>query len=248
MKKTFFGILIAGVLGMSTGAVEAQAGDAGISGDIGVYSQYMWRGMQQTPNASVQGDLGVDIIDGLSANVWFAAPLGTRAGQVNYTEFDWTIDYSREISGLNYSLGYIFYSYLNNATSNTGEVYFGLGYGPVSATYYYATNSNVGGWKKNSYLDVALSQNVGGFDLGADFGFYFGKVSTSIPANHINEFPTTKKGLGHVDLSVSKDVALNDHVTMTPSLMVSIPTWKDAVTNKRPRNSNQIVAGVNFSY
>ncbi len=233
---------------MGAGAIRAQADDSGISGDIGVYSQYMWRGMQQTSGASVQGDLGTDIAGGLSANVWFSAPLGNNANGGNNTEFDWTIDYSGEISGIGYSLGYIFYSYLNNATGNTGEVYAGLGYGPVSVTYYYATNSSKGGWKKNAYLDVALSHSIGGFDLGADFGFYFGKASTAVPAEHINEFPTTRKGLGHVDLSISKDVAIGDNVTMTPLLMVSIPTWKAVAPATRPNNTNQVVAGVNFAY
>jgi len=243
MKKTFLSMLMAGLMGLGFGAVEAQAEDLAISGDIGVFSQYVWRGMAQgNSGASLQGDFGADIADGLSANVWFATPIGSGSNSV--TEFDWTVDYSGEIEGFSYSLGYIFYSYLNGASGNTGEVYAGVGYGPVSATYYYATNSNKGGWKKNSYLDVGLSGSAGGFDLGADFGFYFGKAAT---ANHINEFPTTKKGLGHIDLSVSKEMKISD-VAMTPSLMVSIPTWKNATTNQRPKNSNLIVAGVNFSY
>jgi len=223
-----------GMLGMAVGATEAQA-EGGISGDIGIYSQYMWRGVQQTQNASVQGDLGADITDGLSANVWFAAPGGNNAAAGNVTEFDWTIDYSGEVGGLSYSLGYVYYSYLNNAAINTGEVYAGVGYGPVALTYYYATNSSTGGWKKDAYVDVALSQSIAGFDLGADLGFYLGK--------NTNAYPTTKKGLGHIDLSISKDVALNDGVTMTPSLMISAPAWKG-----HPKNANQIVAGVNFSY
>jgi len=243
MKKMYLSMVMAGLLGLGFGTTQAQAEDLSVSGDIGIFSQYVWRGMAQgNSGASVQGDLGADVMDGLSANVWFATPIGSGANSV--TEFDWTLDYSGEVSGLSYSVGYIWYSYLNGASGNTGEVYAGVGYGPVSATYYYATNSNNGGWKKSSYLDVSLSGAVSGFDLGADFGFYFGKAAT---ATSINEFPTTKKGLGHIDLSISKDVKISD-VTMTPSLMVSIPTWKDNTTNKRPNNSNLVVAGVNFSY
>ncbi|MDX8402892.1 MAG: TorF family putative porin [Mariprofundaceae bacterium] len=246
MNKKIITHISALLLTMGIMTSAAQAEDINVGGDIGVYSQYMWRGMQQTQNASIQGDLGADIIDGLSANVWFSAPIGNNAQGGNVTEFDWTVDYSGEISGISYSLGYIFYSYLNAASGNTGEVYGGLGYGPVSVTYYYATNSNKGGWEKNSYLDVALGHSIAGFDLGADFGFYFGKAAT---ADHINEFPTTKKGLGHVDLSISKDVALGDSVTMTPSLMISIPTWDgEAGSPNAPNNNNQVVAGVNFAY
>lgn len=244
IKKAWLTTMFAGLFGL---AAMLPARAEGVAGDIGVYSQYMWRGMQQSPTASVQGDLGLDIAEGLSANVWFAAPLGNNVTGGNVTEFDWTVDYSTELSGVSISVGYIYYSYLNNAAGNTGEVYAGLGYGPISATYYYATNSNAKGWKKSAYLDVALAHNVGGFDLGADFGFYFGKAAT---ATSVNEFPTTKKGLGHVDLSISKDVALGDAVTMTPSLMVSIPAWQNdgLGSGPRPKNANQVVAGVNFAY
>ncbi len=241
LKKSLLGMMTAGALSMSSGAITAQADDMAISADIGAYSQYVWRGIQQNSGKkSVQGDFGIDAGNGLSANVWFANGGLTNNAGGSVTEFDWTVDYSGEINDFSYSLGYIYYSYLNNASGNTGEVYVGAGYGPLSATYYYATNSNRGGWKKGSYLDVALSQNVSGFDLGADFGFYFGKKSTTTSTN---VYPTTKKGLGHIDLSISKDVALTKQVTITPSLMVSIPTWKN-----HQKSNNQFVAGVNFAY
>jgi len=245
MKKMWIAAAMAAWLGVGASVSDAQAGDLAVSGDIGVYSQYVWRGMQQTPNASVQGDLGVALGDsGLSANVWFASLNNNAAGGGQQTEFDWTVDYSTEVNGISASVGYIYYSYLNNAVANTGEVYAGLGFGPVSATYYYAVHSNRQGWKKSSYLDLGLSGNLGGFNLGADFGFYFGKKDT---ATSVNEFPTTKKGLGHVDLSISKDVELSG-LTVTPSLLVSIPTWKAANGGTRPHNANQVVAGVNIAY
>jgi len=228
-------------MGLTTMAPAAQAAD--VSGDLGIYSQYVWRGMAQgDAGTSVQGDYGVELGKALSANMWFASPIGAGANSV--TEFDWTLDYSGEIDKLSYSVGYIYYSYLNSAVSNTGEVYAGLGYGPVSATYYYAVNSDTGGWKKSSYLSLGVGADAAGFDLGATLGLYLGKADT---ANAINEFPTTKKGLGHIDLSISKDMVIKD-ITITPSLTISMPTWKDAVTNKRPSNSNLIVAGINFAY
>ena len=236
MKKTVFGTVAAGMLAMGGMAGVAQAEGLSVAGDMGVYSQYMWRGMQQTQGASVQGDFAVDIAKGLSANVWFATPLGNNVNGGNKTEFDWTVDYSGEVNNFSYSVGGIFYSYLNNGAGNAGEIYAGVGYGPVSITYYYAL---AGSWKKDAYIDAALSQSVGGFDLGADFGFYLPSTAAANPTG----FPTTKKSLGHVDLSVSKDVSLADGVTMTPSLMISTPMYSG-----KPKNANQVVAGINFSY
>ncbi len=218
-------------------ATSAQAEDSSISGDIGVYSQYMWRGMQQTSNPSVQGDLGYDTGMGLSANVWFASLNSNAAtgGQGNKTEFDFTLDYSGEISGFSYSLGAIAYTYQNAASGNATEVYVGAGYGPIAASFYYAV---AGAWKKDAYLDLSIAQTVAGFDLGADFGFYLAGKSTTNPTI----FPSTSKGLGHVDLSISKDIAAGD-VSITPSFMVSLPTYKG-----KPRNATQFVGGVNLAF
>jgi len=239
LKKIYLPMMMAGLMTTGLTATTAQAEGMSVGGDVGVFSQYMWRGMQASSSASVQGDLGVDTGMGLSANVWFAAPLGNTATGGNTTEFDFTVDYSGEIGDLGYSLGFIYYSYLNGAAANTGEAYIGLGYGPISVTYYNAVLANAGGWQKDAYVDVGLGHSIGGFDMGANFGFYLPSTDVANPT----AFPTTKKELGHVDLSLSKDVALSEGVTMTPSLMVSIPTYTG-----KPKNANQFVGGVNFSY
>ncbi|ATX79813.1 hypothetical protein Ga0123461_1399 [Mariprofundus aestuarium] len=239
LKKTYLPMMMAGLMTTGLAATTAQAEDLPISGDIGIYSQYMWRGMQASSSASVQGDLGAETDFGLSANVWFAAPLGNAPNGNNTTEFDFTVDYSTEIAGVGVSVGYIYYLYQNQTSWNTGELYAGLSYGPVSVTYYNAVNSNKGGWKKDAYVDVGLAQSYGGYDFGANFGFY-------LPSNDLNNptaFPTTKNELGHVDLSLSKDMELGAAVTMTPSMMVSIPTYTG-----KPKGASQFVAGVNFAY
>ncbi|MBN4082482.1 hypothetical protein JYT13_01600 [Mariprofundus ferrooxydans] len=213
-----------------TAITPAQASDMEVSGDLGVYSQYMWRGIQQAAGASsVQGDLNLDTGTGLSANAWFASL------NSNSTEFDFTIDYSGEVSGISYSAGVIAYTFLNQAALNANEVYIGLGYGPISASYYYAVS---GSTNKNAYADVVLSHSIGGFDMSADFGFY-------LPSNTVADptaFPTTKNELGHIDLAISKDLEL-EGITFTPSFMVSFPTYTGA-----PNNSTQFVGGLNAAF
>ncbi len=219
--------IMAGMLSLVSMPVKAEG--ISIGGDIGVYSQYMWRGMQQTGSSSIQGDLGADFGNGLSANVWFASL------NSNSTEFDFTVDYSGEVGDLSYSVGFIYYSYLNGASGNAGEVYVGVGYGPVSITYYNAVMANSGadGWKKDAYVDIALGHSVAEFDIGANLGFYLPDTTTA--------FPTTKNELGHVDLSLSKDIEVGG-ATMTPSIMVSVPTFTGKTVN------SQVVVGVNFAY
>jgi uncharacterized protein (TIGR02001 family) len=217
------------LLAMGITATSVQAEDVSISGDLGVYSQYMWRGMQQTPSASVQGDLNVDSGMGLSANVWFASLAGPS------TEFDFTVDYSGEVGDFGYSIGAIAYSYLNSGASNATEVYLGVGYGPVSATYYYTV---AGSWKKDAYLDVGLGHSLMGYDLAANFGFYLPSTDVANPT----AFPTTKSELGHVDVAISKDIEVGG-LTFTPSFMVSFPTYTG-----KPTNSTQFVGGLNAAF
>lgn len=226
MKKS---ISIAALMSMLILNQSAQADEVTTFGDIGMTSQYMWRGMQQTGSSSVQGDLGADFGNGLSASVWFASL------NSNSTEFDFTVDFSGEAGGLSYSVGFIYYSYLNGASGNAGEVYVGVGYGPVSITYYNAVMANSGadGWKKDAYVDVALGHSVAGFDIGANLGFYLPDTTTA--------FPATKNELGHVDLSLSKGIKVGGAI-MTPSIMVSVPTFSGKTVN------SQVVAGVNFAY
>lgn len=227
--KTIIKQISALLVAVGAMASAAQAEGLAVNGDVGVFSQYMWRGLQQTAGASVQGDVILDTGAGLSANVWFASLNGPS------TEFDFTVDYSGEVSGLSYSVGAIAYSYLNSGASNAVELYAGLGYGPVSATYYYAVS---GAWKKDAYVDLGLSHSLGGYDFSADFGFYLPSKSVTNPT----AFPTTKNELGHVDVAASKDIEVGD-ITFTPSLMVSFPTYTNA-----PTNSTQFVGGLNAAF
>jgi len=216
-------------LGFTTAITPAQASDLEVSGDMGVYSQYLWRGVPQAAGASsVQGDLNLDTGTGLSLNVWAASLNG------NSTEFDFTADYSGEIGDFGYSAGVIAFTYLNAAAGNANEVYVGASYGPVSATYYYAVS---GSWKKDAYADIAVGHSIAGFDLSADLGFYIPSSTRPSPI-----YPTAKKGLGHVDIAISKDVELNG-ITFTPSFMVSLPTYKNA-----PNNTTQFVGGLNAAF
>ncbi|MDX8390934.1 MAG: hypothetical protein R8M38_10660 [Mariprofundaceae bacterium] len=227
MKKKSLGLTLAAMIGMAAFVMPSHAEGISVGGDVGIYSSYVWRGFSGTDATSIQGDLAVDGGNGFSANVWFAAPL-TGDSEQPVTEFDYTIDYSGEAGDFSYSVGFIYYAYLNQSDWNTGEVYVSAGYGPVSITYYNAVVGDDNGWDGDGYLNLAAGTSVSGFDLGASLGYYMPDVGDS--------------ELGHIDLSISKDVTIGD-ATMTPSLTVSIPLYDAA-----PDDTNQVVAGVNFAF
>lgn len=163
--------------------------------DIGLYSQYVFRGLRQSGGAmSVQGDVGIAHDSGISANVWFATLGTTGAGRT--TEFDFTLDYSADLGFMGYSAGVILYRYHNSGASNATEVYVGAHHELGSATLYYDTNS------KNIWLD--LSSGIELAELSID-----GTLSYSAPDVGKSEFVNLAVG-------ISQDLELDD-VVLTPS-------------------------------
>ncbi len=253
MKKMTLAAAFASLLAMGGFAPQAKAD--GVSGDIGVYTQYVWRGVTQTNGkTAVQGDLGYSM-GGLSAGVWFSNAYPASAPQYagrDVVEFDWTLDYTAEFDALSVSAGAIWYTYLYDSASNFPEVYLGASLdAPLSPslTIYYTTTDS----KSKAYLagdmwiDLGLSASVQGFDLGATLSYVNWKNSAKYR-------PTTaqwKDGLSVLALNVSKGVKLGD-VDATVSLTWSQPLAKKAADGNRyiygVAAKSEFVAGVNFAY
>ncbi|MDQ6979265.1 MAG: TorF family putative porin [Mariprofundaceae bacterium] len=257
MKKLPLSLLLSGTMLLGMGAATAaEAQDAGlaVSGDIGIASQYVWRGVTQTNGkTAIQGDLGVGVGD-VSASVWFSNAYPSTAPQFggrDVVEFDWTVDYSSSFgdSGVGYSLGAIGYTYLYDAASNFPEVYMGLSYGPVSLTAYYNLKDsfNKAYLSGDTWVDLSAGGSVGGFDLS-------GTVSYAKWKKDIVNRPVAtsfKSGTSVVTLGGSKDVDLGA-TTMTPSLTLTLPVAsKDTAGNRSIYGAtvqNEFVASVNFTY
>jgi len=257
MTKTIMKYTTAALLAMGMMTSVAQAEDVAVSGDIGAYSQYVWRGVEQTVNSSaVQGDLGVSM-GGLSAGVWFSNSYPASAPQYlgkDTVEFDWTLDYSGDIgdTGLGYSVGGIGYTYLYDSASNFPELYAGLSYGPASLTAYYnvADSQNKAYLAGDMWIDLGAGTSVAGFDVS-------GTVSYAIWKNDLTNRPlvagvnTFKDGFSLATLGVSKDIDVAG-TTMTPSLTYTYPLAKKMADGNKyiyglPVKS-EFIAGVNFSY
>ena len=117
----------------------------------GYSSEYLYRGVNLGQDlievgADVKGELnGI----GLSAGAWYGTVnnnLGFGGNGLNMTELDLYAEASYKFGGLKTSVGYIYRNYDLDiiGTTNTAEVYFGLGYdfGFVnsSLTYYWGVN------------------------------------------------------------------------------------------------------------
>jgi len=167
--------------------------------DIGLYSQYVWRGQRQSAGAmSVQGDIGLAHESGASVNAWFAT-----MGAGNSTEFDITLDYSADLGFMGYSAGLILYRYHNKGADNTSEVYVGVNHELGSATIYYDPNL------KNTWLD--LSSGIELAEMRVD-----GTLSYSVPDIGKSEFVNlavgVSKGIEFEDVLISPSFTYNYHM------------------------------------
>lgn len=246
--------LAAGVMmfNAAVGANQASAEGVSVAGDIGVASQYVWRGSVQKGQPAVQGDLGISY-EGFSASAWFsnsyASPEPQFAGR-DVIEFDFTADYSGSVGDLGYSVGGIYYTYLYDAHSNFVEAYAGLSYdavvSPSVTVYYTAKGVKSGFYKKGDiWVDFGLGTSLAGFDLSATASYVKWKTDPNRVANQY------KDGLSLIQLGISKDVEVAG-VTMTPSIGFSIPViGKSNDGNQYIYGGvvkNEFIAAVNFAY
>ena len=257
IKNGILSILTAGVLGFGM-SLTAQAEEDGVSvsGDIGVFSQYVWRGVPQNGNkTAVQGDVGL-AYEGLSAGAWFSNSysVGTR----DVVEFDFTLDYSGSIgdSGLGYSVGGIYYTYMYDSKSNFPELYVGLSYdAPVSpfvTAYFTVADSSNKFYKSGDiWVDFGLTGSLAGFDLSGTLSYVkFKKDPVNRPI--VGGIDMWKSGLSMAALGASKDFAVGD-LTVTPSLTTTFPLIKKQADGFRyvygaGLNTAEFVAGVNIGY
>ena len=138
---------------------------ASIEANVGVTSDYIWRGYTQNDgDTSFSGGIDFSSDSGFYAGTW--------VGDVTYEGASYELDlyggYAGEAGALAYDVGYIQYMYPDkDEDGDFGEVYVTLGTGPVSVSYYYEVDNDNGAVDSgdNTYLSLDYST-----DLTEDWG------------------------------------------------------------------------------
>jgi uncharacterized protein (TIGR02001 family) len=182
MKKVLFATAVAAACAAPFSAF-AQAAAAKpepeytISGNVGLFSDYRFRGYTQTDyNPALQGGFDFAHKSGfylgnwnsnVNANVYNGASL----------EMDFYGGYKTTIEGFGLDVGTLYYyypgtgQYVPDFDAKNWEVYIGGSYGPVSLKYFYSFTDFFGlkapgvDTKGSQYLDLS-----GAYDLGSGFG------------------------------------------------------------------------------
>ena len=167
-------VACAAVLAASSVAAPAFAG---ATGNVGVFSQYVFRGVEQslTSDPAVQGGLDYAAESGLYAGTWISNTefAGYNGDLVRY-ETDVYGGYATKFGDLGVDVGALYYYYTDDSKLNTVEGYFGASYGPVSAKVYY-TPAYYGTSESGLYVSATatfpLSETVGlAFNVGSSSG------------------------------------------------------------------------------
>ena len=123
----------------------------GLSGNIGVTSDYLWRGISQTDGApAVSGGLDYEAGNGLYLGTWVS---NVDFGDSTTYELDGYLGFAGEMGAVSYDAGYIYYAYPNGEDLDFGEVY-----GSLSLSYF--------------SLGVAVLAHADGADF-ADNNYYY---------------------------------------------------------------------------
>ncbi len=160
-------------------------GGAGIDFEITTdfFSKYVWRGQLLDVDPVFQTGLNASF-KGLNAAIWGSLELtniNDNGGE--FTEFDYSLDYSGDfpgINGLGYSVGVIYYDFPNTDFSGTTEVYWGFSldvpFSP-SVTVYHDVDEVEGSYVSLTFghsiekiLDITPNLPVG-MDISASLGW-----------------------------------------------------------------------------
>jgi uncharacterized protein (TIGR02001 family) len=170
MKKMTKSVVAAAVLAATSTAAMAE-----VSMNVGVTSNYIWRGVTQAADeAAVSGGIDYAHESGVYVGTWVSSLGGgteVTAGAITATkpsdyELDLYLGYAGEISGIGYDLGYISYEYPNSET-DFQEVYLGLSYDMFSVKV--SDDSDNDAMYMEAGADIPLPND---FALGLHYGSY----------------------------------------------------------------------------
>ena len=231
---------------MVTGAAFA----ADVDADIGIFSKYIWRGMQLDENPVVQGGVTVSHEKGFYANVW-----GNYSIQDDYVgkdydglnEVDYTVGYAGTADIIDYDIGYIYYTFPNTDYSSTSELYVGIALNNLPVTpslYVYYDIDGVDGF-------YAIADLNYGADLSEELSLEVGASLAWASANFNDAYyGRDASSLSDASVYAGLSYAVSDSVSIGASLACTFypdGAAADAASDSYEEDVN-VFGGVNLTY
>lgn len=233
--------------------------------NIGVVSQYRYRGIAQTKgDAALQGGADYANANGFYAGAWGStikwikdASNGTAGSTPasgapkGSVELDLYGGYKFEAAGIAYDVGYLRYEYSGNTykdastanvNANTDEAYVAATVGPATLKYSYAFSDLFGysNSKGSSYIDLSAT-----FDLGEGYSFvpHVGHQTVKHTSDSVN--------MGYTDYALTLNKDLGDGLTASVAAIATTGKAADfqatSASNYNTAKST-LVVGVKYAF
>ena len=235
--------------------------------DLGVFSQYIWRGLELSHNSVVIQPSVTLGYEGFSFNVWgnMDTDLKTRGSDAHtsrYTETDITLSYAKTLGPVKLTGGYMYYGLggtpvagsqdIDSITPDSQEVF-------VSATIatilsptlsVYREIAHTSAWYVN--FGISHSQPIVDkitLDMAASAGYYYSEDSDFVEAKDPdNKYRALHNGL----VSAGFTIPFGEYFSVKPMIAYSFPlsgTASDYITaSSISDNSNFVYGGVTLSF
>lgn len=222
-------VVSAAVLGA---AVFSGSALAGVSGNIGVVSDYLYRGaIQASPGSpALQGGLDYAHDSGFYVGAW-SSSLDSGSGQS--VEMNYYTGFGGEAGGFSYDIGALMYNYPENGGADTLEFHVSGTYSVATLAYYYSDDW-FGTDKSASYVNLGLSfplKDTVTLDLAV--GYSFGDAYKD-PAGDFD----------YVDYSVSLTKAITEAFSASVSVVGTDKDSADGAFYDNPK----LIFGAAYSF
>ena len=212
-------------IGLAIAAAAAPvAAESTITGNIGVVSKYVLRGIPnhaEHDSTAVQGGVDYAHGSGLFAGYWGSnLDYGDASSNTGF-ENDFYGGYAFTAGPVSMKAGLTYYLYSNVDDSNAPEAFFSATYGPVTFGAKYLLDDVIWGNKGDTYLTLDYAHALPkGFNFAATLGYYLYDDSDPGEPGTIAPGTTTENGaFRHLNLTVSHPI-INDKTTMGVTLII----------------------------
>jgi uncharacterized protein (TIGR02001 family) len=233
-----------------------------ITYNVGVVSQYRYRGIAQTKgDAALQGGVDYANANGFYLGAWGSTIKWIKdSASANTSETKGPVEldlyggYKFEAAGVAYDVGYLRYQYVGNTlkkstaatpsfvNANTDEVYGAATYGVATLKYSYALSDLFGyaNSKGSTYIDLSAT-----FDLGEGF--------TLVPhAGHQTvKHNSTQANMGYTDIALTLNKDLGNGLSASLSaISTSVKGKSDFASYATGYDvaKDAVVVGVKYSF
>ncbi|QFU23972.1 TorF family putative porin [Shewanella eurypsychrophilus] len=180
----------------------------GLSANIGVTNNYIWRGVTQTDDKpAVSGGIDYAIDNGIYIGTWAS---NVDFGDEATTELDLYLGFGNQVGEFSYDLGYVYYGYPDGEDLNFGEAYASVGWSILSIGVSTTAHSD---WSSDFGDDIYVEANVAFEILGdAELGLHFGSYDFNDGLDYQDyNVSLSKNGFSFLVSQVSEDEIDDDY-------------------------------------